>query len=367
VDILLSTIDLGHLRPGCHYVSTPDRFRDPVQSPLVPNAPIGGILFRMMHRAPLLWLGLCLMGCAPKTTKFVFVPPPTAEAMSLLGDTLWTLPIKTEDGPGLVFRLDEARDRVTQNPGSIDARLVLGRRTEEMGRLRGAIRVYTQAMQELNADRRLWWRRGRLLLQIREVDLAIRDFQYAAQDNFAPSSKGRTEFEELRTGEGVAVTTILYSTFHYLGFAYYVQGSFEKARIAFATALNEAASTDETIATLFWLFLASQRAGLVTEGRALLEGLDSQVDLAYARAELDMLLAFRGDREIEDLPVDLNARIQTGDQALYAYGIGVGLLLLDRIEEATLLFERVRRADDWTRWPVLAAEADLTRLRGETP
>jgi len=321
----------------------------------------------MNHRTPLIWLGLCLVGCAPKTTKFVFVPPPTAEAISLLGDTLWTLPIKTADGPGLVFRLDEARDRVAQNPGSIDARLVLGRRTEEMGRLRGAIRVYTQAMQELSADRRLWWRRGRLLLQIREVDLAIRDFQYAAQDNFALSTKGRTEFEDLRTGEGVAVTTILYSTFHYLGFSYYVQGSFEKARLAFATALKEASSTDETIATLFWFFLASQRVGLTAEGRAMLEKLDPQVEVSYARAELDLLLAFRGHREIAELPVDLNARIQTGDQALYAYGIGVGLLFLDRVEEATLLFERVRQAEDWTTWPVLAAEADLNTLKGAEP
>ena len=95
---------------------------------------------------------LCLVGliaaaCAQPAPRRSIALPISAQALSLLGDTLWSLPISPEDGPELVEQLTKARNRVASSPLDVDAALVVARRTADLGRLRESIDLYNKADQ----------------------------------------------------------------------------------------------------------------------------------------------------------------------------------------------------------------------------
>jgi hypothetical protein len=72
------------------------------------------------------------------------VPPPDAEAISLLGDTLWTLPVEPRRGPRLISQLQMARNQAAVPwPPAVD-QVNLARRTAGIGRLREAMAMLDQ-------------------------------------------------------------------------------------------------------------------------------------------------------------------------------------------------------------------------------
>src|SRR6185436_18383590 len=90
-------------------------------------------------------VGLVATACARPFSQRSIVLPISAQALSLLGDTLWSLPINPEEGPALVEQLNKARNRATSSPLDVNAALVVARRTADLGRLRESVELYTKA------------------------------------------------------------------------------------------------------------------------------------------------------------------------------------------------------------------------------
>jgi len=305
-------------------------------------------------------VGLVATACARPFSQRSIVLPISAQALSLLGDTLWSLPINPEEGPALVEQLNKARNRATSSPLDVNAALVVARRTADLGRLRESVELYTKA-DELNpTDPRIPRYRGEILMQLREFELAQHDFQ---------SSAGRlvgkpTQVEFLPVEDGSLLgSTLQFNVYRLLGLTYYLKGDYTRARITLIEAAKAAGNGDDVVAAGLWLFFSSRRLGAIEESRIILERLTDSAAVGAREAELSLLQAFRNGASSDSLHLDLRKPFQVERDALTAYGLGFALLLLGRTDEAELLFEHIRTYRDWSSIPVIAAEAELARLR----
>jgi tetratricopeptide (TPR) repeat protein len=306
-------------------------------------------------------LGLTLLACAPSPTQRSVVLPLSAQALSLLGDTLWSLPVSPADGPKLVEQLNKARARVASSPFDANAALVVARRTADLGRLREAVGLYTKAGELHPTDPRVPRYRGEILLQLRELDLAQRDFQSAAAQLLG--KKAETEFIALDQG-GLLSSTLQFNTYHLLGLTYYIKGDFGKAQATLVAAAKVASTGDDLAAAGLWLFFATRRLGAIEEARRLVASVSDSIQVSAREPELTLLLAFRDGISYDSLHLDLQHQFTTERDALLGYALGFALIFLRRSEEAELVFEQVLTYKDWSSLPVLAAEAELARMRG---
>ena len=298
--------------------------------------------------------------CAQPPTQRSIVLPVSAQALSLLGDTLWSLPIPPDDGPELVEQLNKARTRLASAPLDVNAALVVARRTADLGRLRESVELYTKAGELNPMDARINRYRGEILMQLREFAHAQRDFQDAAGKLVGKPTQ--VEFLAVDDG-GLLGSTLQYNVLRLLGLTYYLKGDFIRARITLLEAARAAANGDDVIGAGLWLFFASRRLGALEESRIILQRLTDSAAVGAREAELDLLVAFRDGASSDSLHLDLKRPFEVERDALTAYGLGFALLQLGRSDEAELVFEHIRKYRDWSSFPVIAAEAELARLR----
>ena len=308
---------------------------------------------------------VALPGCAAGPVRYVSVPPPTAQALSLLGDTLWNLALDPEEGQRRIRLLFKARDEAADNPHNLNAKILLARRTVDVGRLREAVGIYTEAIGENPVDLRLPRRRGEVLLQLRELDLAVGDLTRAARGALLRATE--LEFNDLPDGSGLFETTLQHSSLFFLAMAFYLKGDFTQAREIHVQALKRARNADEVAKTSLWLFFATRRLGQRAEAAAVLGSIRPDMPVSMAAPEHQLLLAYRGDIPEDSLPVNLREPLRTEADAIFGYGIGFALLMQGREEEAGLAFQQVRATPNWTALSFLSAEAELAWMRRSKP
>jgi len=316
-------------------------------------------------------LGLVVSGCAPRPVRLVVVTSSVAQTVSFLGDTLYSLPRDARGGPARVRRIIDAREAVQSHPGDLRAVIRLGRSTVAMGRLRDAVELYNKAAAVHFGDPRLYRERGEVLLRLRHLDPAIKDFREAGLLLIGRVSIPETTPEADETlGEGaqwISISTVQYQTYFLLGFALYCKGDYKAAREVLVEAAGSALTPDELARALLWLFFTVRRIGNGGEAATVLAMVEpAWAEHAYA-PEVELLRAYKGS-----LPTDSILRrslARTGDAgAIYSYGIGYSQLLdPSRRADAELWLERARSGPDWSAIPFLAAEADLARLRSPLP
>lgn len=287
------------------------------------------------------------------------MPPPTAEAISLLGDTLWSVALSPDLAQRRLRSLDRARRALAGRPDAVSSHLAMARSTAGMGRLREAIDLASQAA-DRHVDPRLYRLRGELLLLTRQIDPAIRDLQYAGRLMLGDSTA--TEFLEV-DGVGLVGFGLRHLTFLLLGQAYYVNGEFGKAVEALERALAGARNADEAAGAAVWLVLALQRSGRAERAADVAGAWRPEAQIVMRDAEHRLLLAWQGALPTDSLRGDDRWPERSADEALYHYATAVRLLSRAETRDATPLLDLVRAIGEWTAIPFLAAEADLARLR----
>ena len=298
---------------------------------------------------------------AARPVRYVSVPPPTAQAISLLGDTLWNLSIDPVDGQRRIELLFRARDEVRARPSETLLKVELGRRTEGVGRFREAVGIYTEVIANGNMDPRWPRYRGETLIRIRELDAAISDLALAARRSMSQGSVA--DYAEAPDGSTAWVTSLKFSTYFFLGVAHYLKGEFATARSVLHEAAEHALTADDVVRVSLWLFFVAVREQKVDEAGFILGLITPDLPTISARPEHRLLLAYQGGAAADSLPVDMTRPPRDAAEATYGYGIGFGHLMLGRRDLARSLFEQVIRAKDWSTLSYLAAESELTRLR----
>jgi len=289
-----------------------------------------------------------------------------AETISLLGDTLYGLPLDAEGGPARVRRISAARDAVGRDSSDVSAWLRLGRSTAELGRLREAVGIFSQVAATYFDDPRVYRERGEILLRLRQLDGAIADLRKAGLLSVGrgPIVESAPTFEGEVEAPAIALTTTQYQAFLLQGVALYCKGNYAAAYPVLAEAAGIALTADERSRAMLWLFFALRRVGDGRDAKSVLDLVEPEWAENARFPEIGLLLAFKGL-----VPSDtITARALAGradERALYSYGLAYFMQLRpERKEDAETWLLRAHSGGNWATLPYLAAEADLARLRG---
>ncbi len=276
-----------------------------------------------------------------------------------MGDTLWNAPVPTLEQQQRLRALFDARRRAAAQPADLNNKLLVARRTAEMGRLQEAIRLYTEAIAAQPLDARHFRRRGELLLLTRELDQAIRDLRQAES---AIDDTLASEYVEAEGGR-ILESNQMHTARWLLGIAYYVRGDHGTASKALTRSIHVASNADELAASALWLFFSLRREKRLHEAAEVLRAIPGTLPVLTRVADLTLLQLFKGEIPIDSLRARIAGPHDPAEEMLYFYGLGFTRLMQQRPEEAAGFFEQAMLTGQWTAIPYLAAEAELARLK----
>lgn len=274
--------------------------------------------------------------------------PPTLEGFSLLGDTLWSVPVPVMGGRERVNRLQEARERLNQAPGNFQAAYDVARYTADLGRFSQAIELYGTASSMGGLDPRPYARRGELYLLLRKVDRAMSDLRTAGRLYGGFAGDSLVEQQVTATGEMVR-RNISYTIPNLLGIAYSLRGDSAHSVDFLNESALHAESLREAIQVTLWL-RAAQPAGEFPH----------TLPTRFRSATTAMIRTSTRANGAAGCPV-ITGTMVDADLACYVHG--ARLLAAGKREEALAAFSLIRQRTHWSSPAHLAAEAALARLQ----
>ena len=283
---------------------------------------------------------------------------PAPVATSLLGRSLPEVTLSDEARKDFEAKLAKATADFTKDPDAADNILWLGRRTAYLGRYREAISIYTRGIAEHPEDARFLRHRGHRHITVRELDNAVADLEKAAA--LIHGKPDEVEPDGLPNPQGIPTSTLHFNVYYHLGLAHYLKGDFEKALQAYRSCMEVSKdSPDRLVATTNWLWMTLKRLGREKEAKEALGPIRADLKVIEDQDYLDRLRVFKGETKVDEL--------LTGDGPLSAatrlYGAGFYWLVSGEKQKARETFERLASSPDWAPFAVMAAEAELLRMR----
>jgi tetratricopeptide (TPR) repeat protein len=299
----------------------------------------------------------------------------TAETFSLFGEPLHPSPIRLwlpddeeayrEKLRELQQKYDESLREYLEDPDDPERIIWLGRCTGILGRFMEAASIYSTGIEKHPDDPRFYRFRGHRFVILRRIDLALRDFERAAE-----LIEGRPDEPELYASGGPSEDKLGVSGFHWnvwyhLGFTYFVAGRLEDAVRAYERCMEVSDTKDSIIAATHWLCMVLFRLGRHEEAEGLLESIKAGLPVVEVGDYYETLLMYKGETTPEGL---LEKARGEGPLRLLTRGQAVGNLYLSRGEtgRAAEVFRETLETGEWTAGVYLLAEAELKRL-GLTP
>ncbi|HKP30085.1 MAG TPA: hypothetical protein VJU15_11815 [Gemmatimonadales bacterium] len=277
--------------------------------------------------------------------------PPTLEGFSLLGDTLWSVPVPVLGGRERVSRLQDARERLNQAPGNFQAAYDVARYTADLGRFSQAIELYGTASSMGGLDPRPYARRGELYLLLRKLDRGLSDLRTAGRLYSGFAGDSLAEQQVTATGEMIP-RNFSYMIPNLLGIAYSLRGDSARS----VDYLNESAlhveSLREAIQVTLWFRAAQPHAEF-----------PGTLPTRYRSATTAMIRNSIRLNAAAGCPIITGTMID-GDLECYVHA--ERLLASGKRDEAVSAFELVRRRSHWSSPAHLAAEAALARLHPDS-
>ena len=302
-----------------------------------------------------------LAACAGRPVRLIVVRSSLAQTVSLLGDTLYSLPLSGAEGPERAKNIDAARAAVARDSTDVNARLRLARSTADLGELREAVALYNRIAEVHFDNPRVFRERGEVLLRLRLLDRAIADLRQAGL--LAIGRPPILEAESSLEGAG-GFTTVQFRAFFYQGVALYCKGDHAAAYAVLAEAARVSQTTDDRARAILWLFFAARRLGDGREGANVLALVQEDWAQRSDLPELALLFAFKGLVASDSLRAWAQTR-RDEEGTLYSYALAYSLMVRpDRTADAELWLLQAHSGTNWAAMAYLAAEADLARLRG---
>jgi dipeptidyl aminopeptidase/acylaminoacyl peptidase len=283
---------------------------------------------------------------------------PVPVATSLLGRPLPAIVLDAATRASFEAELAAAAADYARDPGSADNLIWLGRRTAYLGRYREAVALFSLGVERFPQDARFLRHRGHRYITLRELDKAVADLAAAAK--LVAGKPDQVEPDGLPNPRNIPTSTLHFNVYYHLGLAHYLKGDFEKALDAYRSCLAVSKdSPDRLVATTNWLWMTLRSLGRDEEAAAALDSIRSDLPIIEDGDYLDRLLVWKGEKKVEEL--------LTGKGALSAatrlYGAGFHWLAAGDKQRARESFERLAASDDWAPFAVIAAEAELLRMR----
>jgi len=288
----------------------------------------------------------------PDTTS---AEQPSIEAITLLGDTLFTPKIR----PGRSKDNFEAVFQAYQKfPDSVEALIWYGRRTAYLGHFQKAISIYSEGIQKFPEDARLYRHRGHRYISSRQYDKAIADFKKAAA--LMDDRPDQTEPDGLPNSRNIPISTLKGNIWYHLGLAYYLKGDLENALSAFQKREVTNKYDDNLVSGGHWLYMILKRMDKDSEALAEIEKVNPDMDIIENKSYYEMCLFYKGLLEEEDL--NISGEFSSSDDVHY-YGLGNWNLYEKKDAfQAKRLYKRLLDNGNPYSFAYLAAEADWKRL-----
>ena len=270
-------------------------------------------------------------------------PPPSAEALAQME-----------------AQLREARARSEAEPNNPEAAIWLGRRLAYLGRFTEAIDTYSLSIKKFPRDARLYRHRGHRYITLRKFDLAISDFQKAA--NLAKGLPDEVEPDGQPNARNIPTSTLQFNIWYHLGLAQYLTGRYRAALNSYRECLKVSKNPDSVAATTHWLYMTLRRLHRSSEASQVLQAIEPNMDIIENDGYYKLALMYKG---LEDDGALLAETLKQSDSAgshSVLYGIANWHLYNGRREKGLEILRRITSSNQWTSFGYIAAEADLRRL-----
>jgi tetratricopeptide (TPR) repeat protein len=280
----------------------------------------------------------------------------TAEATSLLGRKLASPALTPESQARMEAQLATAMTDWDKNRDDVDALIWVGRRTAYLGRFRDAIALYSEGIKGHPADPRLYRHRGHRYLTVREIDLAIADFEKAVTlITAAGASPDAIEPDGQPNARNTPTSTLHSYIYYHLGLGYYLNRDYGRAADAFRRARDVVRNADNLVAASNWLYLSLRRGGQAEAAAAVLLPIDARHDVIENGSYHSLLLMYKGERTPDEV---LKAAGEGSAGTAVRYGVSAWYLINGKRREAQQLWAQILDGADWPSFGHLAAEAE---------
>jgi tetratricopeptide (TPR) repeat protein len=258
-------------------------------------------------------------------------------------------------------KLNDARKVLEKDPNSADNIIWVGRRTAYLGRYKGAIKIYSDGIQQFPADARLYRHRGHRFITLRCLDLAIADFEKAAK-----LIKGRPDEIEpdgLPNARNIPTSTLQSNIWYHLGLAYYLKGDFQRALRAYREAEKVSTNADMQVATTHWLYMTLRRMGRENDANKVVAAIRDDLDIIENADYYKLISVYKGKLKAADLLSEISSQADSLSNATIGYGLGNWFLYNGQAAEAEKIFRRVTAGNQWASFGYIAAESELKAKR----
>lgn len=286
------------------------------------------------------------------------LPPP--EAWSLLAEPLYPPSLDDAVRREREEKRAEARRRLDADPGDLDARIWLGRRTAYLGEYRAAIEIFDEGVAREPADPRPLRHRGHRFITVRELDAAIRDLEHASR--MVEGRPDAVEPDGLPNARNVPTSTLQTNIWYHLGLARYLAGDPVGAERAYRRCLALAKNPDMKVATLHWLSLSLLRQGRTREAQDVVSPVAPDWDVIENHAYHETCLMFRGALSPDEVLERARARSGASFSSA-AYAVAAVHLAEGERGRALAVIEEILARGNWPAFGYIAAEADLVRVQ----
>jgi len=290
--------------------------------------------------------------------------PPTPhsfQTLSLLGDTLRSLPLSASVRSRYEAQLAEARRAYERTPADVDSIIWYARRLGYLGQLRESIEIYTRGLALAPDNPWLYRHRGHRFISVRDFGAAIRDLEQATQ--LVRGKPDIVEPDGQPNARNMPIGTLHSNIGYHLALAYYLQGSFAQAAEVAQREVRAATNDDRRVSMAHWLYMALRRSGREAEAAAVLQPFTRDMNVIENGAYHRLMLLYKGI-----LPPDSVLTVGPGGElsvqdASAAYGVANWHWYNGRRAEGEALFRRIVAGGQWGAFGTIAAEAELARLR----
>ena len=287
--------------------------------------------------------------------------PRGVQAISLLGDTLRTIPLSMETRRRYEQQAAEAAAAYEHTPTDADSIIWFGRREGYLGHFREAIEIYSRGISLHPYDARLYRHRGHRYISVREFNNAIVDLERAAR--LMEGKPDQIEPDGQPNAQNRPIGTLRSNIYYHLGLAHYLKGDFARAIPIYRRELQLANNDDRRVSVAHWYYMSLRRLGRAIEATQFLRPFRRNMDVIENQAYHRLLLMYKGELPVDSLLPRDGAQRPSVEDVTVAYGVANWLLYNGRRDEAERLFQRIIASRQWAAFGYIAAEAELARAR----
>ena len=234
-----------------------------------------------------------------------------------------------------------------------------GRRIAYLTRYPEAIKVFTEGLLRHPNSAELYRHRGHRYLSMRQIDLAILDFEQAVK--LSVGREIQIEPDGIPNKLNRPLSSLQFNIYYHLGLAHYLKHDWHKAIAAYTKCMEYSINHDLKVATADWLFMTYRRAGLHEKADSLLKTIGSDLQIIENDSYYKRLKFYQGKLNEEAL-LQTNAADSSLALATQGYGLGNWYFYQGDEVKAKSIFQKVLSTGYWPAFGYLAAEADLSKM-----